>query len=49
MLVDGNSLHWLPFHVDIPDLHGQIIPRHNVPTVVGESHVGDGGDDLGEE
>lgn len=49
VLVDGDGLDWLAFHVDIPNLHCQIVPGHNVPPVVGESHVGDGGDNLGEE
>jgi hypothetical protein len=46
VLVDGDSLDWLSLHVDIPDLDGQIVPRHNVAAVVGESHVGNGRDDL---
>lgn len=49
VLVDGDGLDWLAFHVDIPNLHCQVVPGHNVPPVVGESHVGDGGDNLGEE
>lgn len=49
VLVDGDCLHWLPFHVDIPDFDSQIVPRHDVAAVVGESHVGDGGNNLGEE
>lgn len=49
MFVDGNGLHGLPLHVDIPDLHRQVVSGHDVPAVMGESHVGDGGDDFGKE
>ena len=34
MLVDRNRLDWLAFHVDIPNLHSQIIPGNDVATVV---------------
>lgn len=34
VLVDGDRFDGLLFHVDIPDLNSQVIPRHNVATVV---------------
>jgi hypothetical protein len=34
VLVDGDGLHRLTFHVDVPNLHGQVVPRHDVPPVV---------------
>lgn len=49
VFVDGDGLDGLSLHVDIPDLDRQVIPRHDVSAVVGESDVGDGGDDFGKE
>lgn len=34
MLMDGNGLDWLALHVDVPDLHGQVVTRQDVATVV---------------
>jgi hypothetical protein len=34
MLVDRNRLDWLAFHVDIPNLHSQVIPGNDVAAVV---------------
>jgi len=47
--VDRDGLDGLAFHVDIPDLHCEVVAREDVPAIVAEAYVGDGGDDLGEE
>lgn len=31
------------FHVQIPDLHRQVVSGHHVPTTMAEFHIGDGG------
>ena len=49
MLVDRNCLDRLALHIHVPDLDGEVVAGENVTTVVGEAHVGDGGDDFGEE
>lgn len=49
MFVDRDCLDRLPFHIDIPDLHGQIVTRQDVAAVMGETDIGDGGDDFGKE
>lgn len=43
------GLHWSVLHVQIPDLHRQVVPGHHVAAVVAELDIGDRGDDLGEE
>ena len=42
--LDGPGL-----HVQIPDLHRQVVAGHQVAPAVAELDVRDGGDDLGEE
>jgi len=49
MLMDGDCLYWLLVHVDIPDLDSQVVARQDVPAIVGEADVRDGGDDFREE
>jgi hypothetical protein len=49
VLMDGNGLHGLSLHVDIPDLDGEVVSGKDVTTVVAEADVGDGRNDLGEE
>lgn len=39
MLVDRDRLDRLPLHVDVPDLHRQVISRENVSAVVRKPHV----------
>ena len=46
VFVDGDGLDGLSFHVDIPYLDGQVISGENVPTIVGEADIGNGGDDF---
>lgn len=40
---------WLALHVEIPDLHCQVVTCHQVPPTVAELYVRDGGDDLREK
>lgn len=49
VLVDWYRLDGLSFHVHVPDLDRQIISRKNVPAIMGEADVGNGGDDFGEK
>ena len=43
------SLDGFALHVQVPDLDREVVPRDHVAAGVGEFHVGDGGDYLGEE
>ena len=49
MLVDGDGLHGLGLLPDVPNLDRKIVAGKDVAAVIGETHVGDGGDDFGEE
>jgi hypothetical protein len=49
MLVNWYGLDGLSLHVHIPDLYSQIVAREDISAIVGESDVGYGGDDFGEE
>ena len=42
-------LPYLGLHVQVPDLDGEVVSGYHVAARVGELHVGDGRDDLGEE
>jgi len=42
-------LYRLALHLQVPHLDGQVVAGHQVAPAVAELHVGDGGDDLGEE
>lgn len=43
------GLHWPALHVQIPDLHGQVVSGHHVAPIVAKLNIRDGGYDLGEE
>ena len=43
------SLHWPVLHVQVPDLHRQVVSGHHVASVVAKLDVRDRGYDLGEE
>jgi len=49
VLVNVDLPHRLLLVPHIPDLERQVISRQDLVAVLGELHVGDGGDDLGEE
>ena len=49
VLVDVDSLYRFVFHGDIPDFEGKIVARQDIPPVLGEFDVGNGGNDLGKE
>ena len=49
ILVHLVRLHRLVLHVYVPDFHGQVVARHEIPSAVAELHVRDAGDDLGEK
>lgn len=49
VFVDRDSLDGLSFHVDIPHLDGQVVSGDDIPAIVGEANVGNGGNDFGEE
>jgi hypothetical protein len=49
VLMNGDCLYWLTFHVYVPDFNSKIIAGKDVTTIVAEADIRDGGDDLGEE
>ena len=49
MIMYRDRLHGPIFHVDVPDLERQIVPREDVSTVVAELDIRDRGYDFGEE
>jgi len=49
MLMDWYGFDRRPLHIDIPNLDGQVIAGQDVSTIMRESDVGYGGDNLGEE
>lgn len=49
VLMDGNGLHRLSLHINIPDLDGEVVAGEDVAAVVAEADVRDGGDDFREE
>lgn len=49
VLVDGDGLDWLTFHVDVPDLDREVVTREDVAAVMTETDVGDGRDNFREE
>ena len=49
VLVNIYCLHWLPFHVHVPDLDSEVVTREDVAAIVREADVRDGGDDFGKE
>lgn len=49
VFMDRNGLDGLSFHVDIPHLHRQIVSRYNIPAIIREADIGNGGNDFGEE
>ena len=49
VLVNGDCLHWLTFHVHVPDLDSEIIAGKDVTTIMTEADVRNGRDNLREE
>ena len=49
VLMDGNGLHRLSLHINIPDLDGEVVAGEDVAAVMAEADVRDGGDDFREE
>lgn len=49
MFVDVEGCHWGILSIDVPEFHGHVVTREDVPPIGTESDVRDAGDDLGEE
>lgn len=49
VVVHGNDAKRLAFHVDVPDLDGQVVARDDIPTVPRKAHVRNRRNDLGEK
>ena len=47
--MDLEGLHRLVLHVDVPNLDGEVVARHDVAPTIAEAHVRDGRDDFREE
>jgi len=47
--MDANGFDWFGFHVQVPNLEGQIVTRENVSAVATEFDVRNGRDDFGKE
>ena len=49
MFMYWDRFDWLAFHIDIPDLDGEVVAAEDVSTIMREADIRDRGDDFREE